>query len=59
MSKMYGAEKGKGGLHIKGKGGTKHTIGAKDMGGPAKKGKRIVLGSHNQGSTDLGRGVTK
>lgn len=57
---IWSVDKPAGGLHIKQKGSMngKHTIGAKDAGGPAKRGSRIVLGSGNQGTSSL-MGVTK
>ena len=57
-TKLKSSMKGKGGLHVKGKAGSKYTIGARDTGGPAKKGGRIVLGSGNKGTSNL-MGSTK
>ena len=51
--------KGKGGLKLKGSNGMKNTIGTKDTGRlSAKKGKKIILGSGNKGTSNLS-GSTK
>jgi hypothetical protein len=48
---MYGAEKGKGGLHVKTTKLSGKTIGSSE--GAGGKGKRIVLGKENKGTSKL------
>ncbi len=52
-TKLKSSKKGMGGLKVKGKGGHKYTIGARNTGGPAKKGSKIILGNMNRGTSKL------
>lgn len=57
--KMKESKKGMGGLKLKGSNKMRNTIGTKDTGRvSAKKGSKIILGSNNQGTSNLS-GTTK